>query len=583
MQLRELIDIAWLEDFASGLARSALLRVCVYDNDGRLIVASAANNQFAQLTGHVLDQLPPNLKLERVPAHDPPAAISYVQSRGVWYIVAPVHADEHCVGYVGVGEFRATPPADDVWRTAGGPAGPALEQLRELWSQLPLLDRSGMSHPTVTVRWGARLLAAWVRRETRLLAAADEAALIGDIADLLTGQQDLQTTLDRIVRQTAQVMQCPACTLRLYDAQTNELTVQAVYNLPTEIVGAPALVRTVNEVDSEALKGNVIYIEDARQDSRVEDPEHAKRRGVVSVLTAGMVYRGTPVGVLRVYTSERRRFRQAQRNLLRSVAQQAAAAVMHARLIEERLRAANTERQLALAGELQKRFVSTPPPKLPRLKTAVIFEPTYHVAGDFCDFLTLCDGRVLAVVADVAGKGVPASLLMATARGALRAMADGCGGPAQMVQRLNRLMLRDTLPNEFITLLGLAIDPEVRKLTYCNAGHEPPLLLRNGELIAPDDADLVLGVSPMEVYHEHELELQPNDLVVMYTDGACEARNFADEEFGRARLYDALRAYGTNPDPYQVIKNIRWDIRRFVGLAEQSDDLTLVALRVAPE
>ena len=96
-----------------------------------------------------------------------------------------------------------------------------------------------------------------------------------------------------------------------------------------------------------------------------------------------------------------------------------------------------------------------------------------------------------------------------------------------------------------------------------------------------DEANLVLGIMPDEEYQEHALPLCPDDLLLLYTDGAIEARNFADEEFTRERLWQSLCSYG-ELRPEQVLTNIVWDIRRFVGLAEQSDDLTLVALRVLP-
>ncbi len=577
--LREVIDIASLEDFVSGLARAAGLRVCIYDGHGELIVASAGSNEFARLTGHVLGRLPGKLDLIPVPAHDPPGCVAFVESRGVWYVVAPVFIGEKQAGFVGIGEFRDGPPADDQWdRPATARALPD-GALRQAWEALPLLDRRGQGQPVTTARWGARQLAEWAHRESRLSDATREVALVGDVAELLTGQQDLQSVLDRIVAGTARVMGCPFCSMRLYDPKTDELTIKAVYNLPAEYLGKGAVLRSASALDDEALRGRIVYIEDAARDPRLQYPEVARRHGIVSVLTAGMMYRGGPVGVLRVYTDSKRRFRKAQRDLLRAVAYQAATALVHAQLIEERLRNAATERQLELAGDLQSRVIRTPPPYHPRLETALVFEPSWHVAGDFCDFLSLADGRLAAVTADVVGKGVPASLLMSTARGALRALA-ACRLPAtDMMAALNRLMCRDTTPSEFVTLLLVAVDAEARQLTYCNAGHEPPLVLRDGEVLAHEEGDLVLGVNPDEVYHEHEVPLRPGDFVLLYTDGAVEARDFEDHEFGRERLRASLVQYGPM-NTQQVLNNILWDIRRFVGLAEQSDDLTLVGLRV---
>jgi sigma-B regulation protein RsbU (phosphoserine phosphatase) len=416
-----------------------------------------------------------------------------------------------------------------------------------------------------------------------LLSATQEVALVGDIAELLTGQQDLQRILTRIVRETARVMDCPYASMRLYDPQTDELIIKAIHNLPADYLGKGAVIRAASGVDDEALSGKIVFVEDVGTDPRIQYPEQARQHGIVSMLTAGMIYRGSPVGILRVYTNHKRRFRKAQRDLLRAVAYQAATAIVHAQLVEERLRYAEMQRQLALAGELQKRMIRMPRPHYPHLETALAFHPTYTVAGDFCDFLTLCDGRPAAVIGDVAGKGIPASLLMSSVQGALRASAECCDRPAEILTRLNRQLYRETLPNEFVTLLCVAIDTAARRLTYTNAGHEPLLVLRDNAVLETHEGDLVLGISLDEQFHEHELPLQLGDLMLLYTDGAVEARNFANEEYGRQRLWESLRTYG---DPgaqlglEQVLRNIVWDIRRFVGLAEQSDDLTLAALRV---
>ncbi len=581
--LREVIDIASLEDFVSGLARAARLRVCMYDRRGQLIVASPAENDFALLTRHVLDRLPPNMNLVPVPAHDPPGSVAFVETEAVWYVLAPVYAEDHHVaGYVGIGEFRDEAPAAEQWHTPAASRGLNRELLVRAWEKLPPLDRGGHSHGVVTARWGARQLAEWTRRESRLLVATDQVALVGDIAELLTGERDLRKVLNRIVAETARVMDCPFCSMRLYDPKTDALTIQAVHNLPLDYIGKGAVLRAASPVDDEALKGSIVYVEDASHDPRVPNPDEFHRHGLVSVLASGMIYRGQPVGVLRVYTHRRRRFRKVQRDLLRAVAYQAATAIVHAQLVDERLRNAEMQRQLALAGELQERMIRVPPPRHARVETALAFHPTYEVAGDFCDFLTLCDGRLLALVADVAGKGVPASLLMSSVRGALRAAAEYCAGPSEMLTGLNQQLCRETLPSEFVTLLLITIDREARRLTYVSAGHEPLLLLRNGELQALSEGNLVLGIDPRERYEEHALAVEPNDLLLLYTDGAIEARNFADEEFTRERLWASLRAYGALRLP-QVLHNIVWDIRRFVGLAEQSDDLTLVGLRIRPE
>ncbi|MBU0641050.1 MAG: SpoIIE family protein phosphatase [Planctomycetes bacterium] len=578
--LRELLDLALLEDFAHGLARACRLRVCIFDVTGQLVAASPAASRFARLTGHRPAVIPAHPKMTRVPAHDPPGSVAFIASGPVWYIVAPVYLERKRVGFVGVGEFRPPAPGADQRHHRDEPLVSDSEEVQRAWMGLARLQHAGNARPVVTARWAARMLADRCRRESRVQSIAAELSLVGDIAELLSGTLGLQTILDRIVAETARVMRCRFCTMRLYDPVTDELTLQAGHNLPKRYLNKGRLLRSESPIDHEALNGNIVYIEDVGRDSRFRYPEEARRAGMVSVLTAGMMYRNQPVGVLRVYTDRRQRFRRLQQHLLRAVASQAATAIVHARLIEERLRNAETQRQLELAGDVQSRMVRIPPPHHPLLQTAFVFQPSSHVGGDFCDFLTLGDGRLAAVVADVVGKGIPASLQMASVRGALRATAEHTTDLGQLAMLVNRHVCRETLVSEFVTLALVAFDPSARRLGYCSAGHEPLLLLRNGQVEQVEEAGLVLGIFPEERYRESSLALQPDDFLLLYTDGAVEAMNFEGELFGRERLRTAVQQYGSL-DPEQTLRNIVWDIRRFAGLAEQSDDLTLVGVRVS--
>ncbi|MGD8451037.1 MAG: SpoIIE family protein phosphatase [Phycisphaerae bacterium] len=580
--IRELLDLALLEDFARGLARVSGLRMCVYGTHGGLVTASPPASEFSRLTGWIPGTIPSGLTLVPVPAHDPPGTVAFFTDRGIWYVAAPVYVDDQAAGWVVAGEFREQSLSGEQWQTAAGSAETDLPRVIQAWEQLPLLDRRGHAHAIITARWGARLLAEWAARESQLLAAAEETALIGDIAELLTGQQDLQTALNRIVAETAQALRCGFCSLRLYDASTNELTIRAVHNLSERYLNKGAILRLENSIDDQALRGQLVYVANAATDPRIQYPDQMHAEGIVSFLTAGLLYRGKPIGVLRVYTDRPRRFRRTQRTLLRAVAHQAAMAIVNARMVEQRLRDAQTERQLTLAGKVQARMMRIPAPRHAGLATASIFHPTSHLGGDFCDEFDLCDGRPAAVVADVVGKGIPASILSASIRGALRATIDNCGDTGAILTRLNRQVCRETTTSEFVTLLLVAINVQRQTLGYCNAGHEPLLLLRDGQVQQHPGKGIVLGVFPDEEYAEQKLLLQPGDFLLLYTDGAVDAANFTGELFGRPRLAQALRQYGNLAEVDQVLRNILWDIRRFAGLAEQADDITMIGLRILP-
>ncbi|MCC6358167.1 MAG: SpoIIE family protein phosphatase [Phycisphaerales bacterium] len=579
--LREKIDIASLEDFVCGLAVATKLRVSAHDSAGHLITMSPPASAFAQLSEHTLQTLPQPLDLVPVQARQPPASVAFLETGGAWHIVAPVPMHDRPAGYVAIGEFRdpkATlpppPPHGDLHVDA--------DQWFHAWQRLPALERGGQTHGVATARWAARILSDWLRRENQLGLAAEEFSLLGDIGELIAGAKDLQKMLDRIVAETARVMRCRYASLRLYEPETDELRIAAAYNMSTQYVGYGVISRKKNAVDDEALRGEIVYIEDAQTDPRIQFPENARKLGIVSGLVVGMMYRGRPVGVLRIYSDYRRKFRTTHRHLLRAVASQAAIAIVNARLVEERLRSAELERQLALAGDLQARMSRNRPPLHKYVETAVVFDPSSHVGGDFCDLFPLRDGRLGVVVGDVVGHGVAAALLSASIRGALRSYAETVESLAEIMTRLNHHVIRETQPAEFVTILLAAISRDGRTMTCCNAGHEPPLILRHDRIMAPDDASLVLGVSPDETYTAHDIRLEPDDFVLLYTDGAIEAMDFHENLFGRERLLTSLRLHGVmSPEP--ALRNIHWDIRRFVGMADQSDDLTMVGVRVRSE
>jgi sigma-B regulation protein RsbU (phosphoserine phosphatase) len=218
-------------------------------------------------------------------------------------------------------------------------------------------------------------------------------------------------------------------------------------------------------------------------------------------------------------------------------------------------------------------------PKSDRLELACVYHPSLALGGDFCDFISLPGGHIGVAIADVVGKGVGAALMMSSVRSALRAHAYGIYDIDKVVRQVNRHMCRDTLIGEFATLFYGVFSSTERVLTYCNAGHEPPLLVRDGRLTAMEASNMAIGIEPDEPYTRHRLEVRPGDVLVLTTDGAAEATAFSDEWYGRERLAESVLRYRNEPAE-SMAHNILMDIYRFIGLAQQPDDITLVVARV---
>src|SRR5262249_28945715 len=157
-------------------------------------------------------------------------------------------------------------------------------------------------------------------------------------------------------------------------------------------------------------------------------------------------------------------------DLLKAIAAQAGAAIENARLLAETLQAEALEKQVAMAVDVQQRMVPQKPPQIPGLDLASVYVPCYELGGDLFDFLPLQSDNLGLVVADVSGKGVPASLIMASIRASLRAYVDNVYYLYEVMRRVNLMLCRDTKPGEFVTLFYGVLDIHNRRLTYCNAG-----------------------------------------------------------------------------------------------------------------
>jgi sigma-B regulation protein RsbU (phosphoserine phosphatase) len=231
-----------------------------------------------------------------------------------------------------------------------------------------------------------------------------------------------------------------------------------------------------------------------------------------------------------------------------------------------------------MAAEVQQRMLPQRAPSFPGVELAAAYVPTHELGGDFYDFITLPDDNLGLVIADVSGKGVPASLIMASVRAALRAQVDNLYYLYEVVHRLNLMLYRDTRPAEFVTLFYGVIDASNRRLTYCNAGHPPPLLLRDGQVTELETDNMVLGIHPDEQYTQSILDLRVGDVLLLYTDGLCDAMNFGGETFGKERIKQALQASTGGADV--IAQNVLWHMRRFAGLTKRTDDVTMVVARV---
>lgn len=272
-----------------------------------------------------------------------------------------------------------------------------------------------------------------------------------------------------------------------------------------------------------------------------------------------------------------REFSAEDLSLLTVMANVAAIRIEHARLNEveqaERLMA----KELSQAGEIQRKLLPPRPPKVPNMDLAGFNLPCRTVGGDYYDFFNLPDGKVVLAVGDVAGKGMPAAMLMSSLQARLQILVESDENPASIVQRLNRSIAANCPDNRFITFFLTSIDPATGEMRYCNAGHNPPLLIRaNGLTERLEGGGIILGILPVAQYSEQRATIRPGDVLVLFSDGVSEAMPTGiDEEFGESRISMSILNNYSRPAG-EMIDALIQDLQNWCAGTPYADDVTLL-------
>jgi sigma-B regulation protein RsbU (phosphoserine phosphatase) len=253
--------------------------------------------------------------------------------------------------------------------------------------------------------------------------------------------------------------------------------------------------------------------------------------------------------------------------------------------------------EIAIAREVQSQLFPRSAPEMRTLELTGVCHPARMVSGDYYDFVQLRDANVALAIGDVAGKGISAALLMAALQSIMRtqltagipahaaaAPGGGKGGgrarfsASDLVSELNRQVYANTSPEKYATFYFGLYDDDNRTLTYTNAGHLPPILMRDGAAQHLEVTGTVVGAFPLAVYEEKSIELRRGDLLVAFTDGIVEPENEYGEPFGEERLVDLLAKYG-QCESKEIIARIMETVEQWTGSSELFDDMTLLLAR----
>lgn len=333
-----------------------------------------------------------------------------------------------------------------------------------------------------------------------------------------------------------------------------------------------------------------VLIPSAENDPRIvqhKDPSLMVR----SMIIAPMMFDDELLGVLAVANpDDDRAFDATDRNLVDSMAEQAALALHNLDNINDRIEKQKLDLDLSLAKDVQSLLLPAKFPESDRLAIHAHYTPAKKVSGDFYDVISLKGGRIGVAIADVSGKGIPASLLMAICHTSLRHYAQLHASPSAVLRVMNAEMSVEMRKDMFITLIYAVIDPRKKTLTLARAGHELPLHLRknrDGDYVtdAVESEGMALGMVPSaifdEVLEDKTLPFNDGETLLLYTDGVTETTNLDDEEYSAERLKNLLKSM-RKESPEQINKEILESLEQFKGDSHHQDDITLVTIRYKP-
>jgi sigma-B regulation protein RsbU (phosphoserine phosphatase) len=325
-------------------------------------------------------------------------------------------------------------------------------------------------------------------------------------------------------------------------------------------------------------EGASVLVVDAQIDQAFRERASIVAQNVRSMMAVPLQAKDRVIGLIYLDSPNMiQPFTRDDLNLLTVMANVAAIRIEHARLVEVEQTERMLAKELDQAAQIQRGLLPRSAPAVPGLDLAGSTASCRTVGGDYYDFITYPDGRLAMVVGDVAGKGMPAALLMSSLQARVQALFEECDNLAGRVTRLNKAIAFNCPENRFITFFVCIIDPVTGAVTYTNAGHNPPLMVRkSGGYDTLGTGGIILGIMPKFAYQEAEARMEPGDILVLFSDGVTEAARLdVDEEFGEERLAEVVRQHA-HESAQQIVKRVLEAVIHFTEGAPAADDITVV-------
>ena len=416
----------------------------------------------------------------------------------------------------------------------------------------------------------------------RLKLAIEELSILNEVSTAVSSTSALNVIVDLIVQKCVKHLKVEQGAVLLFDKLEHGSALKTmVRKVETDVTVMP--LRLSEQINGWMLKNQrPLVVNDFTTEQRFLMPTVPD--GIRSLLCVPLKLQGRLIGILNVFNKRNGAgFTAGDQRLLSIISTQSAQIVENARLAEEEKQFELLQKELHLARDIQQNLLPKQPPCVEGYEISGRSEPALRVGGDYFDFLQIAENRLGICLADVSGKGITAALLMSNVQATIRGQSRLAGDAERCVANSNDMLHASTDSDKFVTMFYGVLDTSTHCLEYCNAGHNPPLLLNGtNKPVLLETGGPVLGVLPGYDYQRGQVELLRGQTLLVYSDGFSEAMNRGFEEYGEDRLRQvAIR--NTSSSPEQLLETIVQDVSSFCGDAPQADDMTILAVRRQPD
>jgi len=412
----------------------------------------------------------------------------------------------------------------------------------------------------------------------------EQLGVLYEAARVVASGAPLKTILDDILALLRQQFKFDLCVIRIFDPETETLTVRSQKGMSSTHLGESERELTMETCIGQAfLTNSAVVVNDTDYMDKPASAQIIHREGIKAFAHAPITMEGEPIGVLSSFSKAIKGiFTEEFIELFTSLAGQIGVAWRNNQQTVRLIAAREQQKEMEIAKAIQLGLLPTRTPDIPGLQLAGLCVPAREVGGDYYDYLQRPDGILDLVVADVSGHSIGSALLMAETRTFIQARSQQLTSTREIMSALNEFFYADLTRAElFITMSYLKFDPATRILSYSSAGHNPPILHRNrsGEQWRLDAEGLILGIKRGIRFEQKQIQMMPGDLLVMFTDGITEADDPEGEFFGDRRLCEVVAGLSGKP-PQQIIDEILHQARVFTRQNHFKDDISLVVLQL---